>query len=270
METEKLTSYIWEEEPEESNPFVAKECYCHGYDVYGDILQKGSWHEYLYLLFKGERPSQSQLEILESVSLVLANPGPKDLSVRAAMNGVGGSRNAACLIAALAVGSGAYMGSTEIVGLVNKWDRIGFNLEEWLLPDTKRAADEKSNPQPEVEHQLGFDPYGVSCPQPVLQSLEILSQHSDQGALSFIKKHREVLEAEFGLPLSMVGVIAAAFSDLNFDPDQAEMAFLILRLPGAAVHALEQKKLGWNRYPYFGDKVELTNDPAQSSLEVVS
>ena len=39
------------------------------------------------------------------------------------------------------------------------------------------------------------------------------------------------------------------------------MLFLLLRLPGAAVHALEQKKLGWRKYPFFGDGLTLTNDP---------
>jgi len=39
------------------------------------------------------------------------------------------------------------------------------------------------------------------------------------------------------------------------------MLFLLLRLPGAAVHSLEQKKLGWRKYPFFGDGLTLTNDP---------
>lgn len=39
------------------------------------------------------------------------------------------------------------------------------------------------------------------------------------------------------------------------------MLFLLLRLPGAAAHSLEQKKLGWRKYPFFGDKLTLTVDP---------
>ena len=39
------------------------------------------------------------------------------------------------------------------------------------------------------------------------------------------------------------------------------MLYLMLRLPGAAVHALEQEKLGWRRYPFFNDGLKLTNDP---------
>ncbi len=59
----------------------------------------------------------------------------------------------------------------------------------------------------------------------------------------------------------MSGVIAAAFIDLELSPDQAEMMYLFLRLPGAAAHALEQKELGWKKYPFFGPAVKLLDDP---------
>jgi len=39
------------------------------------------------------------------------------------------------------------------------------------------------------------------------------------------------------------------------------MLFLLLRLPGAAAHALEQKEHGWRKYPFFGDGLTLTDDP---------
>ena len=37
------------------------------------------------------------------------------------------------------------------------------------------------------------------------------------------------------------------------------MLLLLLRLPGAAVHALEQKDIGHKNFPFF--RVELENDP---------
>ena len=59
----------------------------------------------------------------------------------------------------------------------------------------------------------------------------------------------------------MTGVAAAAFHTLGFDSDQAEMLFLIFRLPGAAVHALEQHGFGFRRYPFFRNAVILDDDP---------
>jgi citrate synthase len=67
----------------------------------------------------------------------------------------------------------------------------------------------------------------------------------------------------------MTGVIAAAFTDLELTDEQAEMLFLLLRLPGAAVHSLEQKKLGWRKYPFFGEGLTLTNDPGPKPLEPI-
>ena len=57
----------------------------------------------------------------------------------------------------------------------------------------------------------------------------------------------------------MNGVAAAALRDLGFAPAQGEMLFLLLRLPGAAVHALEQKEYGHKNFPFF--RIELDNDP---------
>ena len=33
-----MQSRIWLEEPEHDNPFAARASYCHGYDVYGEML----------------------------------------------------------------------------------------------------------------------------------------------------------------------------------------------------------------------------------------
>jgi len=47
--------------------------------------------------------------------------------------------------------------------------------------------------------------------------------------------------------------------ELEFLPQEAEMLFLLLRLPGAAIHSLEQERLGWRKYPFFGDGFKLTS-----------
>lgn len=53
-EPEVIHSHLWQELEEPDNPFAAKACYCAGYEVYGDLLGKATWIEYLYLLFKHE------------------------------------------------------------------------------------------------------------------------------------------------------------------------------------------------------------------------
>jgi citrate synthase len=58
------------------------------------------------------------------------------------------------------------------------------------------------------------------------------------------------MEDAAGCPLALSGVAAAAFSDLGFTPEQGEILHLMLRLPGAAAHALEQRPLGYKKFPF--------------------
>lgn len=261
-EKEKITTKIWYEEPEADNPFAAKVSYCSGYDVYGDLLGKISWSEYIYLLFKLEKPQAWQAELIEVVAVAIANPGPRDLSVRAAMNGgVGGSTAASCLMAALAPGAGKNGGAREVYQVMRLWQQCQFDLEQWQQNLSDYKDEVAVEVWPASEHPPGFDPYGASCATPVLQTLKHLTAIYSDGALAYLSNNREQLERSANCPLGMTGVIAAAFTDLELTDEQAEMLFLLLRLPGAAVHALEQKKLGWRKYPFFGDGLTLTNDP---------
>ena len=83
--------------------------------------------------------------------------------------------------------------------------------------------------------------------------------HQAGSILPWLFEQREALENLTGCPLAISGVAAAALHELGFTPEQAEM--LWLRLPGAAVHAIEQRKSGWRKFPFFGWKLILTNDP---------
>lgn len=255
-------SHIWQEDAEENNPFEAKACYCHGFDVYGDLLGKASWSEYLYLLFKGERPSPLQAQLLESLAVAFANRGPRDHSIRAAMNGgVGGTTAAGSLMAALAVGAGQYGGAHEVFLAVNIWQRAGQDIAQWQTVIQQLLADKTVDIWQPMEHAPGFDPNGESCTTPTRQTLAYLSGFIEGGALQWLNHHREALEELATCPLSMTGVAAAALFDLGFSAEQAEMIFLLLRLPGAAAHALEQQALGWKKFPFIASMIELENDP---------
>lgn len=261
MDTEQISSRIWNEIPENDNPFAAAVCLCRGYDVFGDLLRNASWAEYIYLLFIGEKPDQPKARLLESIALALANPGIRDHSVRAAMNGgVGGSTHAASLTAALAVGAGQLGGAREIFRAVSYWRSCGRDLSLWKT--ALECSEDQKLPEvwPEMDYPAGFDPYGKTCARPVLQLLEFLSELAPRDRLCWLKQNRLELEAIAGIPLALSGVAAAAFHDLGLTPDQAEMLYLVLRLPGAAVHALEQKEYGWRKYPFFRNNLKYIRD----------
>jgi citrate synthase len=257
---ETIRTRIWQEEAEPDNAFAALSCHCHGYDVYGDLLVHASWIEYLFLLFRGEAPSVQQARLLEGLTIALANPGPRDAAVHAAMcGGVGGSTSASCLMAALAVGAGASGGAREVFNAMEDWQTRGTDLALWQTGLRVKPVDDPADVWPAAGHPAGFDPYGVCCTGPVLQTLAHLAALDCAPSLSWLQANRIALETASGLPLAMSGVAAAALLDLGCSPEQGEMLHLLLRLPGAAVHALEQKDFGYKNFPFF--QIELENDP---------
>ena len=254
-----LTSAIWLEDPEPDNAFACRAAYCHGYDVYGEMIAHAGWADMLYLLFKGEAPSRAQAAALEILGVALANPGPRDASVHAAMcAGVGGAPAAAALTAALAVGAGGAGGAREVFRAMQAWAACGTSLDAWRnFWATGAHTTGALEVWPAVEHPVGFDPLGVDTATPVKQVLARLAMLAADSKCAWLRANLSSMEQAAGCPLSMIGVAAAALTDLGMLPEQGEMLFLLLRLPGAAAHALEQHALGHKRFPFYA--VELEN-----------
>ncbi len=260
---ERIHTRIWLEEPEPDNAFATRAAYCRGYDVYGEMLGRARWVEMLFLLFRGEAPGVAQADLLEALAVGLMNAGPRDPAVHAAMcAGVGGSTAAATLMAALAVGAGQHAGAREVFGAVQAFAACGTELAAWQRRFAAPPADVMGI-WPESGHPPGFDPHGVTTPLPVQQTLAALAALADAideaRHLRWLAANREALEVAAGRPLALSGVAAAAFADLGLTADQAEMLHLLLRLPGAAAHALEQRDAGHKQFPFFA--LELEDDP---------
>jgi citrate synthase len=268
-----MQSRIWLEEPEPDNSFAARSAYCHGYDVYGAMLGKAGWADMVFLLFRGEAPSRTQAAVLEILAVALANPGPRDASVQAAMcGGVGGSPAASSLMAALAVGAGSLGGSREILLAMEAWAICERDPEAWkrhwprhgnapVSPGGATASPGNApvSVWPAAEHPSGFDPHGVRTATPVRQVLDRLAAADSASRAAWLSANLESMEAAAGLPLAMTGAAAAAFMDLGFAPEAGEMLYLLMRLPGAAAHALEQGGYGHKRFPFY--RMELQDGP---------
>jgi citrate synthase len=243
---------IWREEAQPDNPFAARAAYCRGYDVFGALLGNARWIEMLVLLLRDELPAPGALDALEALAVALANPGPRDPSVHAAMCGaVGGSAAAAALIAALSVGAGRAGGAREVHDAMTMWRDCGADFDAWLA---WCAREQPVDTWPAREHVPGFDPHGVSTPPPVAQ---LLAATAGAGPRTrWLLEHLEAARAAVGRPLAPMGVAACVFADLGFTPAEGEMLTLLLRLPGAAAHALEQSETGFKRFPFYPVELE--------------
>jgi citrate synthase len=260
MTQDVVRTRIWLEEPEANNPYATRAAYCHGYDVFGDMLGRTSWPEMVFLLLRGERPSRGETAMLEALGVALANPGPRDASVHAAMcAGVCGSTAASTLMAALAVGAGRLGGARDVLLAMETWTEFGTDIAAWRAR-LSTPAPAMASIWPGADHPPGFDPHGVTTSTTVMQTLACLASTGVGTHCEWLAEHRIALEEEARCPIGMSGVAAAAFMDLNLSPAQGEMLYLLLRLPGAAAHALEQREYGYRNFPFF--PVELQDDPA--------
>lgn len=142
------------------------------------------------------------------------------------------------------------------------WLARGADLALWQKALAAKPVADPADVWPAPGHPAGFDPYGVRCTGPVLQTLAHLVEVGCGQSLTWLQTNRSTLESFAGLPLAMTGVAAAALRDLGCTPAQGEMLHLLLRLPGAAVHALEQMDYGHKNFPFF--HIELENDPGPS------
>ncbi|MFT7772546.1 citryl-CoA lyase [Roseateles sp.] len=258
-----MRTRIWHEEAEPDNDFATRSALCHGYDVYGDLLGRARWAEMLFLLLRGEAPSAGQARLLEMLAVALANPGPRDAAVHAAMcAGVGGSTSAAALIAALSVGAGASGGAREVWAAMRLFQSCGRSSSAWEHA-LAEPAEERAGIWPHAGHAPGFDAHAVRSSGIVRAALQGLAASGEGGCLDWLLHSRTALESVAGRGLAMTGVAAAALVDIGFTPEQGEMLYLLLRLPGAAAHALEQRALGHKSFPFFA--LELQDDPGVSA-----
>lgn len=257
-DTPLIKSAFWKEIPEADNPFAAQKLLCSGYDVYGDLLPHAQMIDMLWLLFNGEAATKAQRQLLNGLSICLANLGPRDPASQAAMSAAaGGSGAAACLMSGLAVAAGNIGGARELLHAVRLFHQASQDLQHWQSAlQTPQQTDHADTWLP-LEHPPGFDINGVSCTTPVRQALTHLHQLSSGPHLLWLREHRTQLESWAKLPLSMVGVAAAAMADLGLHEEQAEMLFLLLRLPGLAAHALEQRLQGWDQFPFYADGLDI-------------
>jgi citrate synthase len=257
-----IKTRLWSEIPAREDDFVAEKCLAAGYDVYGDLLGKVSWIEYLYLLSLHKAPTPPQKKLLNDLAVAIACLGPRDPAIQAAMTAAAaGATAASSLIAAIAVGAGQLNGARDVHDLMLIWAEAGNSLDAWR--ESILQKDGSQTIWPDRSHPPGFDPTAGVCGAPLIKTIAHLDHGPDTVHLQWLHKHRVELQDAAGMPLAFTAIAAAAFLDLGLDAQQGEMLFLLLRLPGAATLAVEQHQRGWKDYPFHKNKLILTNDPGR-------
>jgi len=242
--TDTIRTRLWDETPDPRSPFAGRTVRLAGYDYYGDLLGQAGWADMVWLLFAGDPPSPAQRRLFEHLAVALANPGPRDPSVHAAMcGGIGGSHPAASLMAALAVSAGDHGGSEELARALRAWCDVADSGHD--LADALAANANMDGTWP------GFSPHLSHTPETVLTCLATLCQSPLAERLAQLHTEAPALTQRCGRGMNLTGVAAAAFADLGVSSAPAEALYLLMRLPGALAHALEQSERGYRNFPFF-------------------
>ena len=270
-ELEPITSNFWQEIPHPKDPFVANRVLCRGYDVFNQILGRADMTDYVCLLLFGEKPSTKQKDMMNRLAVILGNPGPRDPSVRAAMTAAaGGSSPVACLISALACGSGNLAGSHEIQILIRNIQEMQQDTQRWLdylKQDFPLASSEDEDVFIPIEHPPGFFGAHEYSGDFIQSALNSLCQIDETPQLNWTRENFDSLSKAAGCAMQISFVVAAALYDFKLSSEQSEFVYLFLRLPGALAHALEQRDRGWRDYPFHAKGVHFTRKNGEPSNE---
>ncbi|RYY76805.1 MAG: citrate synthase [Gammaproteobacteria bacterium] len=257
----RTATRIWHEEPSTDNPYIAASAQCHGYDLF-ELMEKRSFVDVFYLLFRGELPSHAESNLLQQLMIALINPGPRHPAVRAAMNvGVGKTDPLHILPIASAVLGGTYLGGGELETSMRFFRKHQKTQPEILIRDYLEQRDkntlEKSAGKINEPGEVYFAGFGARNGGVELMAVELASRLAKLdgagAALQWGCKLNEQLD-EHGQGWLMTGVAAAVFADLGFQPRAGGCLFQLLGAPGLVAQGLELANKPITAMPFVSDE----------------
>ncbi|ALP54220.1 citrate synthase [Candidatus Tenderia electrophaga] len=249
---ERTATRIWQELPSAENPYIAAQCRCHGYDLL-ELVQKRSFADMLYLLFRGELPTTAEAQLLDALMVAFINPGPRHPATRAAMNaGVGKTDPALILPIALTTLSGTHNAAgtlEEAMRFLRKNQRKPVEDVLQLLmanPDRPDEGDWHIAP--------GFGSYYNGIDLISASIADHLAQMPAASAALHWGQQFAAGLAEHGMGWLATGVVAAALTDLGFPPRAAAGVYQIISAPGLLAHGAELANKPLTAMPFISDE----------------
>jgi citrate synthase len=231
-----------------------------GYDI-ADIMGKLTYAETVFLLLKGELPSEAEAALMNAILVSSIDHGaspPSVLGTRAVVSG-GNSLNAAIAGGILVIGDWHGGAIEQAAKIIQEWakklvdgggnaETVAGELADWLQTTKKRMP--------------GFG-HRIHTADPRTPRLfEIAKEHGYSGKhIMLCQALEKVLAEKLGkkLPINVDGAIGAVISDMGFDWKLGKAFFIISRVPGLVAHAYEEmtrekpvRKLGPMPYEYDG------------------
>jgi len=249
----RTATRIWQELPSDDNPYIAASALCHGYDLC-ELMQKRSFVDVFYLLFRGELPTAAEAQLLQQLMIALINPGPRHPATRAAMNvGVGKTEPMHILPIATAVLGGDYMGGGEIEPAMRFFRKQQNTPAEIFLAETlSNLSDKSPNSISPLIPGFGIRAGGIEIIASDLAN-RLVNLEGAGKALRWVCAMNNELR-QYGLGIFTTGVAAAVFADLGFQPRAGGSLFQLLGAPGLLAHGLELANKPITAMPFVSDE----------------
>jgi len=248
----RTATRICEETASAENPYLNQACRYHGYEL-GELMQKRSFVDVLFLLLRGELPTVDQGRLFETLLIGLSNPGPRHPATRAAMSaGVGKTDPAHILPIALSVLGGKHLGGGEVTAamafLRQQRNKDPLSVAAEQLAAYERPAEGDWRVAPGFGSRFGgIDP----LPRSMVEQLQALPGAGE--ALHWGSRFTKALKAK-QVGWLLPAVAAAVFLDLGFHPRAGAGLFQIAAAPGLLAHGLELANQPRTAMPFPDDE----------------
>ncbi|MGD9488641.1 MAG: citryl-CoA lyase [Calditrichaceae bacterium] len=208
-----------------------------------ELMGKVSYAQMIYLLFKGDMPSENIGKMIESILVSSVDHGTTPPSVLSALTvaSTGAPMNAAVAAGILSISKyhgGAIEDCMHILrqGMdLVKNDGQSFDAAAKSVIDDYQAIKKRLSG---FGHRLHTDDPRTKKLFKIADELGIAGDYV-QMVNAFVKMLK--METGKSLPLNVDGAIAALLCEMDFDPMLANAFFMIARVPGLVAHVYEEK-----------------------------
>lgn len=208
-----------------------------------ELIGRVSYAQMVYLLFKGEMPSENIGKMIEAILVSSVDHGTTPPSVLSAISvaSTGAPLNASMAAGILSVSKfhgGAIEDCMRIL-------RQGMELVQKDNLSLAEAAQQIIDEYKSIRKRLSGFGHRIHTDDPRTKKLFALAEElgiaGDYTGLAktFVTSLKE--KTGKNLPLNVDGAIAALLCEMDFDPILANAFFMIARVPGIAAHIYEEK-----------------------------
>lgn len=224
--TQKLQTKITLEVCSKDNPFQSEKQYFCGYEHF-ELANKCSLSDTIFLLLKGELPSNDESDLFRKFCIVFINPGLRSPSGQAAaIAGVGKAESVHLLPIAMGIYGGQFEGAASIESLVRDIRKYSRKPVETLVEQID--IDEL----PFIGTLYGTKDIYAS------KILAFFMESEEPGKC--ITWLNNLNNASCGnKSVTKAAVAAAVVADLGFQPRYANPLFQLIAAPGLLAHGME-------------------------------